>query len=278
MNHWLSPEGLIGEAQRWLAEGEDFCIATLIAARGSVPQDLGAKILIGRNGIQVSTIGGGKLEAAVMEYARNLLGGDASEGVERRQVRTPQVKTWNLQTDLGMSCGGEATVLFEAVMAQVPLEIAVFGAGHIGQALVPLLLKLNTKVFWFDERREWLEQGPPEGKRLRRFCLPALDDGDKTPLAPIAHLSASSFIVSVTRGHSVDLKVLRAALPRAFPYVGVIGSEVKAKALRRQLREEGFSEEQVNKFYCPIGEPFGSNQPNEIAFSIIAQILKVRDH
>jgi xanthine dehydrogenase accessory factor len=93
----------------------------------------------------------------------------------------------------------------------------------------------------------------------------------------VADLPPSTFIVSITKGHQDDLQVLRAVLPRGFAYVGVIGSRSKGLSLRKGLEQEGFTGAQVEGFYCPLGEDFGSNEPIEISFSIIAQLLRVRD-
>lgn len=265
MNDWLSHEGLIGEALRRREQSEDVCIATLIASKGSVPQDLGAKILISRCSDPWGTIGGGKVEASVIAHARTLL--------QEPSMGPMEVKTWNLQKDLGMSCGGEVTVLFEVIVADPPLALAVFGAGHIAQALIPFLLKLNARIYWFDDRPEWLQRGPQEGGRLKKFQLQSFAEVG----TEVAKLPSAAFILSITKGHATDIEVLRSVLRFDFPFVGVIGSKTKALALRKQLLEEGHPSGKVEKFFCPVGEPFGSNDPHEIAFSIVAQILKTRD-
>ncbi|MEY4617046.1 MAG: xanthine dehydrogenase accessory protein XdhC [Pseudomonadota bacterium] len=265
MINWLDSEGVMAEAMRSYQNGEDLCICTLIGSRGSVPQDLGAKMMVSRSGEIVGTIGGGKVEAAVIERAQSLLSAKKSEPVE--------IKIWNLQTDLGMSCGGEVTVLFENLAAKPPIHIAVFGAGHVGQALIPLLLTLNVRVTWLDDRQEWMDRGANENIKLKKIKV---DFGsDLAPL--IAKFQPNTYVVSVTKGHAFDLKVLRQVLPLKFPYVGVIGSKIKGRSLKQQLLGEGLSADVVGGFCCPIGEDFGDNQPAEIAISIVAQVLRVRD-
>ena len=130
------------------------------------------------------------------------------------------------------------------------------------------------QIVWFDDRAEWLERGPVSSPRLKKMHVVAPEELHRE----IERLAEESFILSLTKGHASDLQVLRSVIKRKFPYIGVIGSKTKGLSLRRQLIEEGFDAASAERFFCPVGEPFGSNQPEEIAFSIIAQVLKVRDH
>jgi xanthine dehydrogenase accessory factor len=96
--------------------------------------------------------------------------------------------------------------------------------------------------------------------------------------AVVKKLSPNTFIASMTMGHAFDLPILLEALSlNQFPYIGVIGSESKARVLKQDLRKNGVSEEAITKLHCPIGEAFGNNQPAEIAISIVAQLIKIRD-
>lgn len=266
MGHWLSREGLLEQAARIHEGGEDLCVATLIEVRGSTPQDLGAKIVIPQTQSSLGTIGGGKFEAAVIVKARELLKMKSSD--------KPLVFSCNLQRDLGMSCGGEAKVLIEPVFATPAFSIAVFGAGHVGQALIPLLGTLKAKTYWIDDRQDWLDRGPKENSKLVKMKIDSPTELEKT----IQGLPPTSFILALTKGHQDDLSVLRIVLKQGgFPFIGVIGSQTKSKSLRHQLLQEEFSSRSVESFFCPVGEDFGTNDPTEIAFSIVAQILKVRD-
>ncbi|HEX8464416.1 MAG TPA: xanthine dehydrogenase accessory protein XdhC [Abditibacterium sp.] len=239
--------------------GAPFCCVTLVDGVGSVPADIGAKMLVTRDGLRAGTVGGGKIEARALLQAMEML--------ERGTFET-KFESWNLQTDLGMTCGGVARLFFEPMnIARWP--IAVFGAGHVAQSLVRVLLPLDCALSCFDTRADWLEKLPAEPK-LRRVLSVDL-------AGEIETLQPQTFVVLMTMGHATDLPILRAALRRDFPYIGVIGSKAKAGALRKTLLQDGFSPEAVARFFCPIGLSLGTNHTHEIAISIAAQMIERRD-
>ena len=133
--------------QKLLDAGKSFVTITLCAIRGSAPQILGAKALVTADGIETGTVGGGKIEAASIQHAQEML----AQEVEC----APQLICLNLQTDIGMTCGGEVTLFFEKHV-RTTWPIVVFGAGHVAQALIPMLMKLNCHVTCVDPRKEWL--------------------------------------------------------------------------------------------------------------------------
>lgn len=226
---------------------------------GSAPANRGAKMLVTQAGLVAGTIGGGKIEARALLEAERMLASN---------TRETQFYGWNLQTDLGMTCGGVVRLFFEPFnIARWP--IAVFGAGHVAQALMRVLLPLDCALSCFDTRPEWLERLPDEA-RLRRVHSSDL-------AGEVEALPDMSFIVLMTMGHATDLPVLREVLARPFPFIGVIGSKAKSAALRRTLLSEGFSPEQCARVVCPIGLPVGTNHLQEIAISIAAQLLQKRD-
>ncbi len=238
-----------------------FVMVTLIDIRGSAPQITGAKAVVTEHGIVSGTVGGGRIEAAAIRRAQQLLAAD--DGTSSQFV------TWNLQTDIGMTCGGEVRLFFE-VCGSGGWSIAVFGAGPIAQTLIPLLIQLNCRVTCFDTRPEWLARLPDHPK-LRTVCPAELPD--VVPDQP-----ANAFFLLMTQGHGTDLPVLAEILKtRQAAYVGVIGSPQKAGVLRRDLQEQGISQEKIDSFVCPMGLPLGNNTPAEISISVIAQLLQRRD-
>ena len=161
-----------------------------------------------------------------------------------------------------MTCGGEVTLFFERA-GPPSWRVAVFGAGHCSQALVRLLLTLDCAITVVDPRPEWLARLPSD-PRLRAV---AADHHD-----PPAGASA----VVMTQGHRTDVPVLRALLPREdLAFVGAIGSRSKASTLRRELA--GLGEAALARLVCPIGLDLGGDSPPEIAVSVAAQLLQVRD-
>lgn len=246
---------------RHAVNGGDFVVVTVAATRGSVPGKTGAKLLAGRDGWIEGTVGGGRIEARALEVAGELL--DSSE-------ETTRLVCWNLQRDIGMTCGGEMTLLFERVAAKPPWHLVIFGAGHVVQALVPVLLPLSCRIDVIDTRADWLSRLPAAGN-LATHAVAAFEDGADL-------VTGRSFVLSITKGHASDVPVLREVLSRhpAVPFVGVIGSASKRAALLRDLREVGVAEEWLEKITCPLGLPVGGNDPHEIAISIAAQLLEKR--
>ena len=240
-----------------------FVLVTLVESLGSTPQDTGAKMLVTTGGLHAGTIGGGRVEAQALALAREILADPAPARARPRFV------SWTLKSDVGMTCGGAVKLYFEPHPA-TEWPIVIFGAGHIAQALVPVLLPLPCTLTVFDSRPEWLAR-LPRAPPLRALHL--------DPLAPaVDSLPADAFVLCMTQGHRTDRPVLHRALAtRDFPFIGVIGSDAKAAVLRRELLAEGLAPELVEKFHCPVGLDFGTNHPHEIALSIAAQLLTERD-
>ncbi len=239
--------------------GVSFVLITMTAYRGSAPQDPGAKCIVTKNGLQAGTIGGGKVEAAAIDKAQELLRSDTKT--------TPISITWNLQKDIGMTCGGEASFLFEHFPGN-SWPIALFGAGHISQALSRGLLKLNCQLTIIDHRQEWIDK--LEGAKT--LCL-------KNPKEAVSKFTEKTFFISMTQGHAHDVPILfeiYKLFPNA-PYIGVIGSKQKAIVVKKDLKELGVSQEFLDRLIIPLGLPIGSNDPEEISISIMAQLLQVRD-
>lgn len=246
--------------------GEAFVVVVLVEALGSTPQDAGAKMIVTANGRQCGTVGGGRVEAQAIAFAGEMLASNGN-GIVR-----PRFLNWSLKGDVGMTCGGSVKLYFEphaASDAQWP--IVIFGAGHIAQALVPVLLPLPCSVTVCDSRQEWLDQ-LPRAHNLRVIA-------HENPAELVPTLPGHAFVLCMTKGHTTDRPILSCALTRQnFPFVGVIGSNAKAAVLRRELIAEGLPEAKVAQFHCPVGLDFGTNHPHEIALSIVAQMLTERDH
>jgi xanthine dehydrogenase accessory factor len=238
-------------------------VVTQTHYRGSAPQDVGARMIVGTDGILFGTVGGGKVEKRCIDMAQEFL--------QSKEPVVSQSFTWNLQKDIGMTCGGEVTMFFEIHRPKDRWNIAIFGAGHISQEFTRLLLLLDCDITVVDERPEWINK-LPENKRLKKICQPNMAE-------IVDGLKDTAFLASMTMGHATDTPILaRALLTRNFPYVGVIGSYAKRNRIESELKELGVHDSKVKSFHCPMGEDFGRNSPVEIAFSITAQMLKVRDH
>ncbi len=249
--------------QRLHDGGLDAVVVTVIGARGSIPTDLGAKMVVTAEGLHCGTVGGGKIESRTIDEAVRIL--------EDADAPSCQTRCWNLQRDIGMTCGGEMTLLFEVERADPSWSIFIFGAGHVVQALVPVLLPLACQITVFDVRQDWLDRLPLAGNLTTR-CVDSFEAG-------VAEVTEDGFVISLTKGHATDLPVLRDIFLnfRELPFVGVIGSLSKRAVLGRELREAGIPQEKIDALVCPIGLPIGGNAPEEIAISIAAQLLEKRD-
>jgi xanthine dehydrogenase accessory factor len=250
MGGWLKA---LGDLER---DGEPSVLVTVVTARGSTPREAGCKMVVTREA-QYDTIGGGNLEFTCVDAARKLLDG----------AETPVLRDFPLGPELGQCCGGHVSVLFEP-LRPILSHVAVFGAGHVGRALVTLLGGLRLRVNWIDTRADALA-GAPFGVIARHTSDPARE---------VASLPAGAILLVMTHDHQVDFDIVAAALPRAdFAAVGLIGSETKRVRFVRRLARVGVAPEAIDRLICPIGVPgAGGKLPAEIAISVAAQILQIQ--
>ena len=182
------------EVENLHAQGRAFCIATIVDGRGSIPQVVGARALITRTGLHQGTIGGGRIEARVVETATGLLDGDDSSPTHF--VR------WNIQKDTGMTCGGEVAIYFEVYGPRTDWSVTIFGAGHVAQTLCRLLAELDCRVTCIDTRREWLDR-LDAGAGLETRLVAEYADG-------IEDVGPESYVIVMTRGHETDVPIPKA--------------------------------------------------------------------
>jgi len=235
----------------------DYIEVTLAEIKGSAPQELGAKIFITKEGLYSGTIGGGKLENHVIKTSLNKLNEPTKCFLEKI----------NLQKDIGMSCGGEVIVFYEPhYFTKWPIKI--FGAGHVSQALIKTLSSLQCSLNVYDSRTEWLE------KIEKKENVVFTDN-----ISNFNHISSNDYIVIMTKGHGSDLPILLelSKLNIKFKFLGLIGSIAKFNKIKKELIKNNVEQKFIDQIHCPIGLPIGNNTPEEIAISITAQLLQVRD-
>lgn len=259
-----SPHGFVERLAELARSGAPFVSVTMVEAVGSTPQDAGSKMLVTAAGLSSGTVGGGKVENKAIEHAQRMLtrtGGDAQAN---------ELVEWNLQRDVGMTCGGVVKLYFETYN-HCDWRIVVFGAGHVAAALVTCLGQLDCHVTCIDPRQQWLDK-IADRPMLTKRC-------EADPRSCVAALRDDSFVLCMTMGHGTDRPILEDIFRqgRQFPFLGVIGSNAKRSVLKRELEESGIAAEQIGSFHCPIGLPLGTNQPGEIAVSITAQLIQERD-
>jgi xanthine dehydrogenase accessory factor len=258
-----APHGFVERLAELAAQGAPFVSVTLVETIGSTPSDTGSKMLVTAAGLDCGTVGGGRVEAHAIEHAQAMLREPAGSSPTR-------LVEWNLQRDVGMTCGGVVKLFFETYNHS-QWQIAIFGAGHVAAAVIHCLTPLECRITCVDPRADWLGR-IPENSRLAKVC-----SGD--PPSEVALLPESAFVLCMTMGHRTDRPILERIFleNRRFPFLGVIGSKAKRSVLTRELAASGISPEQLAEIHCPVGLDLGSNQPGEIAVSVVAQLIQQRD-
>ncbi len=241
---------------RWRAEARRFVLLTVVESRGFTPQKPGGRMLLGEAGETAGTIGGGAIEHDCLREARELL----EEGSGTRTVRR------QLTTELGMCCGGEMVVHLEVLEAQP--RLVVFGAGHVARPLARLAAECGFGVTVVDTREDWLS--------AERFPSAARAVRDPEAFAREWDGSAADFAVVTTHDHALDQKVVQALLPRGLRFTGLIGSLAKQRKFALRLRARGFSDGDLARLRTPVGLAIGARTPEEIAVSIVAELVSVR--
>lgn len=229
--------------------------------KGSTPRDPGARMLVAGGRIVWGTIGGGKLELLARDHAKELL----SQG---RAVS--ETKAYPLAESAGQCCGGSVSVFFETFHWARP-TIAIFGAGHVGQALASLAPWMGANVLLIDNRTEEELVPVPAPASARPYELVLVD----APEGELDELAPGSQIVIMTHSHALDLDLVEHALGRgAFPFIGLIGSDRKWQRFRQRLLARGLSPELVDTVHCPIGigADARSKEPSAIALFVAAQL------
>lgn len=241
--------------------GQPFVAVTMIESLGSTPQDVGTKMLVDETGLVHGTVGGGRVEHRAIEHAKAML-----SDVDRNR----ELVDWNLNRDIGMTCGGVVKLFFE-MYNRDDWHVVIFGAGHVAQSLVQILLLLNCRITCIDSRLDWIERMPNHERLAKKRVDDLSVEAEK--------LTSNDFVVCMTMGHATDRPVLAKIFKNQIKpaYLGVIGSKSKRGALVRELKADGIDAKTAEGFLCPIGLPIGSNQPSEIAISIAAQLLEHRD-
>jgi len=245
------------EALRLKKEGRSSAIATVVQCKGSSPQKEGAKMLIRDDGSVVGTLGGGCIEAEVVQASLQAIR-------DGNPLTIPFELTENHG---GLVCGGKVLVYIEPIIPEP--HLVILGAGHVGKALSKVARFSEFRVTIIDDREEYANsENIPDANNVI-----VSDFKNIFSKVPINH---NTYLVIATRGHNHDLDALKAALKTEAKYIGLLGSRRKKAILYRALKDEGFSQADVDRVITPVGLSIGSVTPEEIAISIMAQIIKHR--
>lgn len=237
------------------AAGTPHVLVTVASSRGSAPREAGAKMVVTQDRLYGS-VGGGNLEHKACAMARRLL----AEGVNE-----PTLEHFPLGPALGQCCGGHVALLLEPFRAN-HFHVVLFGAGHVGRAVVKALADLPCRVTWLDSRDGAFPKGLPNNVVAQISDGPAYDVGE----AP-----GQSYFLIMTHSHAIDREVAEAVLRRGdFAYCGLIGSRSKRRQFEQRWRAKGLTEAQISRLTCPIGiDGISGKRPAEIAVAVAAQLL-----
>jgi len=245
------------ELIRLKKEGRCSVLATIVQCLGSSPQKEGSKMLVRDDGTIVGTLGGGCLEAAVIQAALMAM-------KDERPMTIPFELT---EKQGGLVCGGRVLVYVEPVIPDPVLFI--LGAGHVGKALAKVARFSGFRVRVCDDRSEHANrENIPEAHEIMIHEFATVFESLVIP--------EHAYIVVATRGHNHDLDAVKASLRTEARYIGLLGSRRKKALLFKALADAGFSQEEINRVHIPVGLPIKSVTPEEIAISIIAQVIQKR--
>lgn len=258
---------LLATAHAWLDAGVPAIEVRVAEARGSAPREAGTRMLVSRQQA-AGTIGGGHLELKAIEIARTML--VANETMPREQH-------FPLGPALGQCCGGAVTLAFEplseATLALWPapqprFHLQLYGAGHVGRAIVNLLAGIDCRVQWIDERESEFPTGPLP-PHIERVCVEPVE-------AEVDEALPGGFYLVLTHSHDLDLRITEAVLRRGdFGFLGLIGSATKRARFSHRFEARGIERQAIGRMTCPIGLPgITGKEPEVIAVSVVAQLLQ----
>lgn len=254
MNRYLTWDEAVQQCKQG---NESWVLATVIDTQGSTPRDTGSKMVVTAS-TSYDTIGGGQLEYKVTQLARELIADN--QNIQR-------VEHFPLSAKANQCCGGTMRVLLEC-FCTAQQQIHVFGAGHVAQALIPILSQLDVYIHWIDSRSDFF---PEEKTRNTHYYQ--YDDVTQH----IRKMQANAYAIIITHQHSLDYELIEKLLDRQdCHYIGLIGSQIKANRFRRRLQQASFQPEEIDSINSPIGLlDIPGKRPIEVAVSIAAQIIQV---
>lgn len=242
-----------------LEAGNPVALCTVVNTRGAVPRHAGSKMLVYKDGQTEGTVGGGEIENLVIQ--------EALKSLKDGRTRFLNYDMIDIETDPGV-CGGTVTLFVEPYLRDP--TVVVVGAGHVGQAVIHLASWLGFRVVVTDDREDLCKpEIAPGGDVYLPVPMQALPDE--------MEIDSQTYLVLVTRGVDVDAAGIPSLLETEAPYIGLIGSKRRWAHTREKLVEAGLTVEQIARIKTPIGLEINAETPNEIAVSIMAEIIALRN-
>ena len=255
--HINLPKKFFAQLARLESENQSFVLATVVESGGSTPRVSGARMAITADRF-FGTIGGGALEYRIIQDARALL---------TNPKQTTELVSVHLVRDLAMCCGGKMSVFLDKVEA-TPL-LWIFGAGHVGTQLAEFAVKTGFRVQVVDDRPEWASTTRFTG------AVKVVEDDPETIIKKHPPKD-DDYVVVTTHEHALDEAIIRALAAHSLRFLGVIGSRGKWARFVNRFEARGLQDEAIARVQCPVGIDIGAQTPEEIAISILAQLIAIR--
>jgi xanthine dehydrogenase accessory factor len=250
---------LFEEIVKMRRAGRRAALATIVHTNGSIPSYESSRMLVREDGSIAGTIGGGCVEAEVWAAAKEVM-----------QKESPRKMVFNLNNDAsydnGLICGGTLEVFVEPILPQPMLYL--FGGGHVSMAVAKAASAAGFAIGVVDDREAFAN--------TERFPMASEVHASYEGAFEKIHPNAASYLLIVTRGHKEDMRVLAWAVRTEARYVGMIGSKRKVLSVYRALETEGYKPEEFERIFAPMGLEIGALSPEEIAVSIVAELIAVR--
>ncbi len=248
------------EIVRLRKQGQKCAVATIVQVNGSIPSYESAKLLVREDGSMMGTVGGGCVEAEVWNAAREVI-----------DTEKPRHLNFSLGQDAaydnGLICGGQLNIFVEPVVPQP--RAYIFGGGHVSKSISKVATLAGFSTVIVDNREAFANRERfPEAEET--YAEEYEDVFGKLTV------TSSTYVIIVTRGHRDDMRVLRWAVTTPARYVAMIGSKRKTISVVHELEKEGFSRELFEKVFAPMGLEIGAESPEEIAISVVAEMIAVR--
>ena len=242
----------------------DECVlCTIVEEHGSTPRGIGASMLVFSGGKIMGTIGGGITEHNAIRQALNMIECGKEFYMYREELHAEKHEETSY---MHAACGGEVSIFMQSACQRN--QLVIFGAGHVGRALAECATFAGFDVIVWDEREEFANpESVPFGKTI---CCPLNEFHERVKL------NRECYMVIASRGHALDAHVIKMLEKTPAKYVGVIGSRAKIAYLREKLLGEGVSISHLDRLHQPVGLPIKAETPNEIAISIISEIIATR--
>lgn len=234
-------------------ENKSAVLCIIVDSQGSTPRKAGSKMLVFQDGSSQGTVGGGRIEYLVIDEAQKMIGQQQAKSL-----------FYDLDGDVGMQCGGKMTIYFEPINS--PYRLLIFGAGHIGKVLAKMAGNYGFQVSLIDDREELFAKEMEGVSFVSKSFPEAYEQMEFRP---------KDFVVVTTYKHVYDEEIVSEVLKQPVAYLGMMASKRKAALARKKWASQGFSQENIDQVYSPVGVDIKCETPEEIALSIMAQLVHV---